>query len=158
APLTTAEAWTKSVAALPAAEQVEAVTKRLKELNPGFDGTVTPTIWGPALVGLRFNTDAVEDLSPLRALQQLESLDWYGRRPGVGKLGDLSALRGLSLKSLAFGDNRVSDLTPLQGMPLKELWCYRNVLLGDLTPLNGMPLTLLECGHTRVADLSPLRG
>ena len=44
APLTAAERWEKSVAALPAEKQVEAVARRLKELNPGFDGKVTPTI------------------------------------------------------------------------------------------------------------------
>src|SRR5262249_10233416 len=38
APLTSAQAWERSVAALPAAEQVVAVAKRLKGLNPGFDG------------------------------------------------------------------------------------------------------------------------
>src|SRR5262245_20941682 len=35
--------WEKSVAALPAEEQVDAVVKRLKEHNPRFDGPVEPT-------------------------------------------------------------------------------------------------------------------
>ena len=30
--------WMKDVAAMPAEKQVEAVSKKLKELNPGFDG------------------------------------------------------------------------------------------------------------------------
>ena len=33
--------WMKDVAALPAEKQVEAVVKKLQELNPGFDGKVT---------------------------------------------------------------------------------------------------------------------
>ena len=33
--------WMKDVAALPAEKQVEAVAKKLQELNPGFDGKVT---------------------------------------------------------------------------------------------------------------------
>ena len=33
--------WMKAVAALPAEKQVEAVAKKLQELNPGFDGKVT---------------------------------------------------------------------------------------------------------------------
>ena len=37
------EAWTKQVAGMPAEKQVEAVAKKLQELNPGFDGKVTPT-------------------------------------------------------------------------------------------------------------------
>ena len=36
--------WMKEVAALPAEKQVEAVAKKLQELNPGFDGKVTPKI------------------------------------------------------------------------------------------------------------------
>ena len=36
--------WMKQVANLPADKQVEAVAKKLKELNPGFDGKVTPKI------------------------------------------------------------------------------------------------------------------
>jgi hypothetical protein len=159
APLSKAEAWEKSVAVLPPEKQVEAVARRLKDLNPGFDGTVTPNIWGRvAVVGLEFNTDAVTDVSPLRALKRLESLKCSGTAPSLGKLADLSPLRGLPLTSLTFGDNLVSDLSPLKGMPLLVLRCYRNVPLADLAPLKGLPLTLLECGHTRVADLSPLRG
>ncbi len=34
------QAWMKTVAALPAEKQVEAVSKKLMELNPGFDGKV----------------------------------------------------------------------------------------------------------------------
>ena len=34
------DAWLKQVAALPAEKQVEAVAKKLKELNPDFDGKV----------------------------------------------------------------------------------------------------------------------
>jgi Leucine-rich repeat (LRR) protein len=159
APLTEAEAWEKSVAALPAQKQVEAVVRRLKELNPGFDGKVTPTVSDGRVTGLKFNTDAVEDISPLRALKQLEALECRGSKgERRGKLADLSPLRGLSLTVLHFDDNSVSDLSPLKGMPLnKELGFFRNPV-EDLTPLRGMPLSSLYAGHTRVADLSPLKG
>src|SRR5262249_5663373 len=43
-PSADAAAWERSVAAMPADEQVKAVSARLKELNRGFDGTLTPTI------------------------------------------------------------------------------------------------------------------
>ena len=33
----------KEVAGMPAEKQVKAVAKKLQELNPGFDGKVTPT-------------------------------------------------------------------------------------------------------------------
>jgi hypothetical protein len=158
APPPEAEAWEKSVAALPADEQVEAVTRRLKELNPRFDGPVEPTIRDGVVIGLRFNTDRVSDLSPVRALTRLESLVCYGSVERQGMLVDLSPLRGMPLKSLNFSDNHVSDLAPLRGMPLVSLSFWRNLAVKDLTPLRGMPLEHLECGHTDVADLSPLKG
>src|SRR5262249_32197325 len=113
-PLSEADAWEKTVAALPPEKQVGAVAKRLKELNPGFDGRVWPTIRGEVVTGLEFDTDAVDDLSPLRALKGLESLKCIGTPPQHGKLADLSPLRGLPLKSLICGDNLVSDLSPLR--------------------------------------------
>src|SRR5262249_55825599 len=56
-PVTAAGAWEKSVAALPAEQQVAAVVRRLKELNPRFDGRVEPTIRDGVVLGLAFNTD-----------------------------------------------------------------------------------------------------
>ena len=53
--------WQKKVAAMPAEKQVEAVAKKLQELNPGFDGKVTaldqsqtPTIENGVVTELRF--------------------------------------------------------------------------------------------------------
>jgi hypothetical protein len=150
--------WEKSVAALPAEQQVEAVARRLKERNPRFDGPVEPTIRDGVVIGLAFNTDRVSDLSPVRALTRLESLECCGSPDRRGMVADLSPLRGLPLKTLIVLDNQVSDLSPLRGMPLKTLNCQRNVVIKDLSPLEGMPLELLDCAHTNVADLSPLKG
>jgi hypothetical protein len=122
-PSTAPEAWEESVADLPPEQQVEAVALRLKELNPGFDGEITPTIRGLAVTGLKFNTDAVEDLSPVRALRYLDALDCRGTPDRRGRLADLSPLRGLALSWLHVEDNPVSDLSPLGGMPLKSIRC-----------------------------------
>jgi Leucine-rich repeat (LRR) protein len=156
-PLSDAEAWEKSVAALPPEKQVEAVARRLKELNPGFDGKVVPEIRDGQVVGLAFYAHAVKDLSPLRALPRLEGLGCGGTVQSQGKLADLLPLRGLSLKTLSIEDNPVSDLSPLRGMPLEVLRCFRTQV-EDLTPLKGMPLTVLDANRTRIADLSPLKG
>jgi eukaryotic-like serine/threonine-protein kinase len=154
---TVLDPWEKSVAALPAEQLVEAVARRLKERNPGFDGQVTPTILFSQVTGLKFNTDAVKDLSPLRVLWRLELLDCRGTGERLGKLADLSPLRGLSLTALHCEDNPVSDLSPLKGMPLKHLGLLRT-RVKDLAPLQGMPLEVLVVADTRVADLSPLKG
>jgi serine/threonine protein kinase len=153
-PLIDADQWEKSVAALPAEKQLEAVVKRLKERNPRFDGRVEPTIREGVIMGLAFNTDRVSDLSPVRGLTRLELLECKG---SFGMVADLSPLRGLPLKRLIFSDNQVTDLSPLREMPLKQLGLARNLAVRDLTPLKGLPLEFLDCSHTAVADLSPLK-
>jgi hypothetical protein len=91
-----------AAAELPAEQQVEAVARRLKELNPRFGGPVEPTIRDGVVTGLRFNTDRLDDLSPVRALRRLEMLDCRASIERVGPVADLSPLRGLPLRRLLF--------------------------------------------------------
>jgi serine/threonine protein kinase/Leucine-rich repeat (LRR) protein len=158
-----AAAWFREVADLPAEKQVEAVAAKLKERNPGFDGKVTHEIRGREVTELRFVTDHVTDISPVRALTGLSALGCNGTSVGegplahgVGQLADLSPLKGLPLTWLECNRTRVSDLSPLQGMRLTGLECG-DTNVSDLSPLKGMPLTHLEFGVTNVSDLSPLR-
>ena len=75
--------WMKDVAAMPAEKQVEAVSKKLMELNPGFDGKISnpwdesspPVVQDGNVVELQIFTDKVADLSPIRALRELRRLD-----------------------------------------------------------------------------------
>jgi tRNA A-37 threonylcarbamoyl transferase component Bud32 len=150
--------WEKSVAALRGEKQVEAVTQRLKERNPRFDGQVKPTIENGVVTGLEFQSDEVKDLSPVHVLDGLRLLDCGGSAPGKGKLEDLTPLRGLRLTSLNCRFTRVADLSPLQGMPLTSLSCH-GTRVTDLAPLKGMRLRWLGLTDTAgVADLAPLRG
>ena len=55
-----------------AEQQVAAVAQKLQELNPEFDGKVTPTIFKGVVVGLEFCTDNVTDISPVRARGRIE--------------------------------------------------------------------------------------
>ncbi len=167
--------WMKDIAALPAEKQVDAVAKKLQELNPGFDGKELHAIDGGAVTEIRFASDSVADISPVRALAHLRILacggSWDKR-----KLSDLSPLRGLKLTFLNCSFSLVSDLSPLAGMPLVELWCNQTPVsslsalkgmpltrlhiqetpVSDLSPLKEMPLTVLQCNETQVSDLSPL--
>ena len=111
-------AWLKEVAALPADKQVEAVAAKPKESNPGFDGKVTPTFHDGVATGLHFRTDNVHDITPVRALKGLTSLDCPGTLGKPGKLADISPVKGIRLTSFNVRYNPVSDLTPLEGMPL----------------------------------------
>src|SRR5262249_5283423 len=95
APLSEAERSERTVAGMPAEQQVRAVARRLKELNPAFDGTVTPTVENGVVTGLRFLTEDVDDISPVRALRGLQELASYGTYPKTGKLRDPIPLRAL---------------------------------------------------------------
>lgn len=151
-------AWERSIAAMPANEQVQAVAARLKERNPGFDGAVTPTIEHGVVTGLKLLTDHVTELSPVRVLTKLRSLECTGSGAGQGRLRDLKPLRGLHLTSLSCHANGpIFDLSPLNGMPLVKLDCSYT-LVSDLSPLKGMRLTYLRLEGTSVSDLSPLEG
>jgi len=174
--------WVTQVQAMPAEQQVEAVSKKLVELNPGFDGKLTgangytpPVIENGVVKSIAFLTDNVTDISPLRALVWLESLNCDGRDKGLlsdlsplkemrltslscfsTNVADLSPLKGMKLKTLECGGTNVSDLSPLKDMKLINLVCgYAPV--SDLSPLQGMPLEMLVCGNTKVSDLTPLK-
>ena len=152
--------WMKAVAAMAAEQQVEAVAKKLRELNPGFDGKKTHWVDHGVATKLFFTTDNVTDISPVRALAGLKELGCAGSnwKLANGRLSDLSPLTGLSLTSLRCDNTQVSDLSPLKGMPLTNLRCNNVPHLSDLSPLQGMPLRDLEIGHTQVSDLLPLKG
>jgi hypothetical protein len=153
--------WMKEVAALPAEKQVEAVAKKLQELNPGFDGKVmgvsggTPQIESGVVTQFGVITDTLTDISPVRALQQLKALACWGPF-AWGKVSDLSPLKGMPLTYLRCINTRVYDLSPLKGMSLTGLECMVT-LVSDLSPLKGMPLTKLNFSATAVSDLLPLR-
>ena len=84
--------WMKDLAALPAEKQIEAVSKKLMELNPGFDGKVTgydgkgtPKIENGVVTELGFVTDNVTDISPVRALAGLKTLTCAGSSDRQGQ-------------------------------------------------------------------------
>lgn len=144
--------WMKNVASLSIAKQVEAVAKKLVELNPGFDGKLKPTIRNDYVTELRLNGAAIADISPLAAWQKmpLTLLDI-----SQTKVSDLSPIKDFKLTSFACIGTKVLSLVSLQNMPLTELYCQQT-LVSDLSPIKGMPLTLLYINNTKVSDLSAL--
>lgn len=168
--------WVKDTAALPGKQQVKAVTAKLTELNPGFQGVVLPFLHKGVVYNVNIDVDDVSDLSPLRALPGLEQLVLKGRNPAKGQLfdlsplagtsvatltmfsvpaSDLSPLKGTAVRYLNFYATRISDLSALQAVPLTHL-SFSGKDISDLSPLRGMPLTYLACSNTDVSDLSPL--
>jgi serine/threonine protein kinase/Leucine-rich repeat (LRR) protein len=153
----TFQQWMRSVAAMPADEQVAAVIKELQKRNFGFDGKVTPRIEKGVVTGISFISDNVTDISPLRALSGLAALSCDGSGPGKGRLFDLSPIQGMPLTRLTFGNTLVSNISPLQEMKLAYLG-LGGTKVSDVSALRGMPLGYLGGSETLISDVSPLRG
>ncbi len=147
--------WAEATAKMTPDKQVEAVAAELRKRNPGFDGKLERDIDLGKVVELRFRTEAVNDISPLRVLKGLKILRC--RSPeGKGKLVELSPLYGLPLQTLDVSGNPVTNLGVLEGMPLTELNCSRTRLT-DLSPLRGMRLQVLSCEFNAARDDEVLR-
>ncbi len=173
-------AFFEDVARMDASEQVAAVSQKLMDVNPGFDGKLKQKIEEGRIVGLTLLAgDHIAEIWPVRALPELTSFVCGGTHLTHGKLADLSPLVGLPLTRLDISNSSVSDLAPLKGMklihlygahtkikdlsplsemPLKVLFLWSSPYLSDLSPLKGLQLTNLNCDFTKVADLSPLQG
>ncbi len=149
--------WEEEVAALPAEDQVKAVSKKLMEWNPGFDGRLGELIEAGVVIAVTPTNDHLIDISPLRAFSKLKTLRLLTGVPQVHPLADLSALTGMQITELAISWTKVTDLRPINKLPLVTLVCMAGEL-ADLSPLAGMALTSLDCSGTKVSDLSPLKG
>jgi hypothetical protein len=142
------QGWMKATQALAAEKQIEAVSKKLMELNPGFDGRINdgygkgePRISDGMVADLMINVENVVDVSPLRAFSGVKSIRFAVKGTNVGKLTDLSPLAGMSVSGLRFNGIQVSDLSPLAGMPLTSLNCPQTPV-SDLAPLE-------QCKHLK---------
>ncbi len=148
------QAFFDEVAKLPVEEQVEAVGKKLHDINPGFDGEIYPKVEFGRVSTLSFQSDGMKNIWPVRALAELSSLDC---RASKGTLTDITPLMGMPLTSLNLTGLPISDLSPLQGMLLTSL-DIRHTRVSDLSPIKGMPLKKLQPGITRISNLAPLVG
>ncbi|MBI1323098.1 protein kinase [bacterium] len=149
--------WEKFVAGMPPEAQVEAVRKRLQELNPGYDGKLEWNIKNGFVDWVEIDSEALSDISPLQVFRQLTALRLQGPYPGRGKVTDLGPIRGLPLRKLQLISQPVSDLEPLRGMQLSELIIPES-RVEDLSPLQGMKLKSIALQRSRVRSLEPLRG
>jgi len=81
--------WMAQVQAMPAEEQITAVSKKLVELNSGFDGKDRAhNVQGNVVTELSLEIRTVTDLSPIRSLHDLKTLNMYA----AAVLTDLSPL------------------------------------------------------------------
>jgi serine/threonine protein kinase len=164
--------WMTEVAAMPAEGQVEAVSKKLMELNPGYDGKISnpanrsapPVVEDGKVIALHLFIDRIVDLSPIRALRELRQLECSANeksdssRPETWHRVDLSPLNGMGIRSFTCSGTHL-NLSTVKGLPrLSDLACYGGANT-DLTPVAGLPLrTLTLSGNWELTNLAPLRG
>ncbi|MBA4019096.1 MAG: hypothetical protein C0483_18165 [Pirellula sp.] len=154
--------WMKDVQTMSAERQIEAVSKKLMELNPGFDGAIqnpyggkNPRIENGGVVAVWVQCDHVQDISPVRAFSGLKNLSCWSSSPTISKLSDISPLQGLQLRQFNGSYTKISDLTPFQEMPL-EILDLRETRIRNLSSLRGMPLRNLSIQLTKIDNLTPL--
>lgn len=172
--------WIERIEKLPGDEQVIEVASKLKELNPGFDGSLRTEQLDGIVNLLEMCTDNVTDIRPLAALKNLRYVNLGGTFTWKhnGRLVDISPLRGLPIEEISLHRNPIENLSPLEKAPLTvlvinntsitDLSPIRNARLtrldihngtiADLTPIKGMPINNLHMANTQVKDLSPLTG
>ena len=153
-----AEVWERSVAGLPKEQKVKAVEERLRELNPNFRGGIEFSFQGEKVFLLICLGNNLTELSPVRALQDLEYLECgAGNEAPPANLRDLTPIQSLKLRRLSIASTLVTDLMPIRDMPLEYLILYRS-WVSDLTPLSGMTsLKSLALDSTSVTNLEPIR-
>jgi Leucine-rich repeat (LRR) protein len=149
------QAFFDSVAELEPKAQVEAVRKKLMEVNPRFDGEIHHV---SGVKTLQVPAAEITAIWPVRGLTDLERLECSGGSNNKkAKFADIAALKGMPLSYLNLSFTSVSDLSPLKGMPLGTL-NVSGTDISDLTPLAGLPLKSLSVSWTDVSDLTPLEG
>jgi hypothetical protein len=86
------------VAKLKPEQQVEAVRERLRLLNSGFDGKLSHKIENGHVMELRFISDEVTDISPVRALplEELTCREAMARKnaPILAEIETLKTING----------------------------------------------------------------
>ncbi|MCY3019097.1 MAG: protein kinase [Planctomycetota bacterium] len=168
------DAWIKMVQGLPAEKQVEAVKKKLEEMNPAvYKVQATPKIEGGKVTGLALSGLQITDITPVRVLKDLKTFSCVETRVNdlsplselsltaldVSKtqVNDLAALKDMPLTRLKCTDTKVSSIAPLAGKQIRELG-LRRTAVSDLSVLKGMPLVSLDCNGAPVLDIRPLEG
>jgi hypothetical protein len=124
--------WEKSVAELSPEAQVRVVVARLKELNPGYDGSEKHESGHGRVSRLELSHIALRDLSPLRALPRLTQLDLSGT-----SVTDLSPLRDLKLISLSCVGMKGIDLRSLKSLKELKILSLKSSPVRDLAPLEA---------------------
>lgn len=154
------ESWIAAVRLKTPEEQFQALHEELLRRNPKAKFAGECKITGVNSVELNLTSIVLEDISPIRAFDNISTL-WLGRGQGAAKtercnLSDLWPMRGLKIRRLYLHNTDVADLRPLQGMPLEWLRMTGNRIT-DRAPLRELPLVEIELDYVAERDAPILR-
>ena len=147
--------WTRKRDAMPVKERLDALMRRLSEVNGGKKIRLTKhKIEGDRIVSLNLKSN--KDLTTIGPLygMKLQSLDLADTR-----VDSVEPLGGMKLRELnLWGCPNLRSVEGLQGMPLSRLSLYGDRPLESLEPLRGMPLTYLQLTYCGMKSLKGLEG
>ncbi|HUT01657.1 MAG TPA: hypothetical protein VM031_04330 [Phycisphaerae bacterium] len=167
--------WAKQRDDLPIKERLDALAKKLSEVNRGREIKIKGhKIEDGRIVrlGVERNKDLVSiaplygmkltrlDLSacPVTSLEPLKGMPLTSLGIGGSRVKSLEGLEGMPLEDLTMVSCPVTSLEPLMGMRLKKLNLDNCKSLKNLSPILDMPLADLNLTKTRITSLAPLRG
>jgi hypothetical protein len=143
--------WIRQRDALPAAQQVQAIQKKLSELNAGKVIKPACVIENGRIVEVNVGGQGdLTSIAPLYGLK-LRKLDL-----AETSVSSLSAVRGMRLTYLrAHLCTKVKDLRDMEGMPLESIY-ISSFAPDSFEPLWGAPVSHLQINATHVSDLGPI--
>jgi len=147
--------WTKKRDALPVKQRMDALLKKLSEVNSGAEiKTKGYKIDGDRIVHLRF--DSTKNLVSIGPLYGMKLKRLNLRYTSVEYLEPLAGMKLTELE-LAGCPNLLS-LKGIEDMPLTKLELYGNKRIESLEQLRGMPLTYLGLRAVPMKNLKGLEG
>ncbi len=151
--------WCESLAELPSGMQFTALTRKLRERNPGCSVLDTrPEGWVEREGVLRFKvtSDKVRDIGPIACLRDLKQVGIHGTPARMGAFCDPSPLADLRLHTLTLQNHpHLTSIAGIRGMELVELNLYCTGVT-SVNGLNGRRLETLRITDSPVRDLTPV--
>jgi hypothetical protein len=146
--------WIQKRDALPVDERLEAVRKKLVEMNGPKAKIENPKLAADQIESMDIQGgEGPVSLTPLTGLK-LTSLSCYH-----AQVDSFEPLRGMPLKKLGIDTGEMKDLRGLEGMPLEDLRLTNVRRLVDIRALQGMKLKSLQLSDTEaMTDLRALAG
>jgi serine/threonine protein kinase/Leucine-rich repeat (LRR) protein len=150
--------WLKETLPLPPGPRAEAIERKLRETNHlAANAKLHEKSQQMRIVELTIPADHLTELSPLRAIPELERLTLTRAQARPSPLRALGPLRELkALTRLECSHTIVWDLTPVVDLPVLTYLDIRGTAVTDLTPLKRTRVRELWCDYEESRDRAVL--